>query len=445
MTIPARRLLAYAGPGVPIAAMGLPLVVFLPPYYATELGFDLALVGLVFGLVRALDTAFDPLVGHWADNTRTRFGRFKPWIAGGGLLLMASVGAVFFPPEGIGISWLIVGLLFLYCGYSLANVPHVSWGATLSNDYHERSRVYSYWQGGHILGLVLVLALPAILSGVMGADAPPAVHGMGAFILIAIPITIVAALVLVPRTNASLERQRFGWSDFRRMVQDPGLRLLLIADVSVNLAAGATGTLFRFFAEDARGFTVEVASLGLLFYFVSGLLALPLWLKIAKRIGKAKAGAYAALYGAVAHIIAAFMFDADNLLISVIAIMFAGLAYAAPGFLLRAMLADLSEVERAAGRPDRVGLYNAALTTAQKVGYVIPVAVLFPILSLAGFDPGVAGGNSPEAIRALELIWLIASPILLLPAIILQFRYRADQERHISGRAAARDQGGSRP
>ena len=113
MRQPAARLLAYAGPGIPIAAMGLPLVAFLPPYYAGELGLNLAAVGLVFFLVRALDVPFDPLVGHWADNTRTRLGRFKPWLIGGGLAAFVATALVFFPPDGVGTAFLFLTLLVM--------------------------------------------------------------------------------------------------------------------------------------------------------------------------------------------------------------------------------------------------------------------------------------------------------------------------------------------
>ncbi|MGB7406097.1 MAG: MFS transporter [Pacificimonas sp.] len=430
MRIPTSRLIAYAGPGVPMAAMGLPLVVFVPAFYAGEIGLDLALVGLIFGLVRTIDTAFDLIVGNWADNTRTRFGRFKPWLVGGGLIATASTVAVFYPPQNATIFWLFFGLIGLYAGQSMVNVPHTSWGATLTEDYHERSRVYTFWQGGHLVGLILVLMLPAILDLVMGDAAPRAVHAMGFFILASLVLTIPAACALVPRTNSQLTTARIRWADVKRLLADPHLRLILVADISVNLAAGSLGTLFRFFAENARGFDDSLSSLGLLIFFLTGLLALPLWLRLAKRIGKAKASAFATLWTAVAHVIAFFLYDPDDLWISTFALMISGFSYAAPNLLLRAMLADHADDEKARGGTDRVGLLNAVLTTAMKVGYVIPVATLLPLLDFFGFDPSPDSVSSPASILALEWVWLLSLPVFMLPAIWLQFRFKADQARH---------------
>ena len=73
-------LLAYAFPSLPLAGLGLPLVVHLPTYYAREIGLPLAAVGSAFLMVRLIDVVFDPLIGWGMDRTRTRLGRFRPWL-----------------------------------------------------------------------------------------------------------------------------------------------------------------------------------------------------------------------------------------------------------------------------------------------------------------------------------------------------------------------------
>ncbi|HEX7775945.1 MAG TPA: MFS transporter, partial [Parvibaculum sp.] len=76
----ARRLLAYAGPSIPIAALGLPLAVYLPPFYAGSMGLGLAAVGTVFMLARLWDVAIDPLLGILSDRIITRWGRRRLWV-----------------------------------------------------------------------------------------------------------------------------------------------------------------------------------------------------------------------------------------------------------------------------------------------------------------------------------------------------------------------------
>ena len=81
-------LLAFATLSAPLSMLMLQLIVYLPPFYAAELGLDLAQVGLVFFAARAWDAIIDPLIGNLSDRTRTRWGRRKPWIVIGTPALM---------------------------------------------------------------------------------------------------------------------------------------------------------------------------------------------------------------------------------------------------------------------------------------------------------------------------------------------------------------------
>jgi GPH family glycoside/pentoside/hexuronide:cation symporter len=70
------KMFAYVSPSLAIAALGLPLVVHLPPLYASkEIGIDLALTGAIFGTLRFIDVLIDPLMGYFSDRWRTRWGR----------------------------------------------------------------------------------------------------------------------------------------------------------------------------------------------------------------------------------------------------------------------------------------------------------------------------------------------------------------------------------
>ena len=68
----------------------LQLVVYVPPFYAAEIGLDIAAIGFVFFLARGWDAVIDPLVGNLSDGTRSRWGRRKPWMAIGTPIAHAS-------------------------------------------------------------------------------------------------------------------------------------------------------------------------------------------------------------------------------------------------------------------------------------------------------------------------------------------------------------------
>ncbi len=111
---PARRsnatLAAFAGPCLPLAAFGVALPVTLPEYYATHVGIEIGLVGVVFMAVRLIDIFFDPMIGAAMDRTRTRFGRYRPWMAASTPVLMLAALMVFVMVKpGAGPIWSRVG------------------------------------------------------------------------------------------------------------------------------------------------------------------------------------------------------------------------------------------------------------------------------------------------------------------------------------------------
>ena len=66
--------------------------------------------------------------------------------------------------EEAGLVWLFCGLFAIYFGFTLIDLPYVSWGAEMSNDYDERSRVAA-WRGGFgSVGTLVALSIPLILQ-----------------------------------------------------------------------------------------------------------------------------------------------------------------------------------------------------------------------------------------------------------------------------------------
>ena len=131
-----RVLASYSGISIPMAAMGMPIAVYLPQFYAEGMGLDLITVGMVFTLARVWDVITDPMMGLAIDRFDTRWGRRKHWIAISTPILMLSVWMVFMP-ERENVSGLYLGfcMIMLYVGYTMMAIAHQSWGAELAVSY----------------------------------------------------------------------------------------------------------------------------------------------------------------------------------------------------------------------------------------------------------------------------------------------------------------------
>jgi GPH family glycoside/pentoside/hexuronide:cation symporter len=109
------------------------------------LGMNPALVGLLGALPRLTDAFTDPLMGYISDNTRTRWGRRRPFIFGG-VIAAGLIFAILWQlpaarSETFYFVWFLVGSIIFYMGYTVFATPWVALGYELTPDYHERTRL----------------------------------------------------------------------------------------------------------------------------------------------------------------------------------------------------------------------------------------------------------------------------------------------------------------
>ncbi|WP_374653883.1 MFS transporter [Phenylobacterium sp.] len=434
--LPAWRLAVFAALAIPLAGAGLPLAVYLPPYYAQDLGLGLGLVGLIFMLSRVWDAITDPLVGVLSDRTRSRFGRRKPWIAAGAPLFVIATAAIFAPHLfGMkpGAIWLSVWLVIFYIGWTMIQIPVSAWAGQLAAQYHERSRVQTYFQVATAAGLLLVLILPAALdqlgaSAGRPADAEMKVAVMGGFILVTFVPAILGALLLVHEPPAPPPHpQQTGFRrDLALAARDPLLLKVLTSDFAVTLGQLIRSSLFVFFVSAYVGRPDLAAGLFLL-QFVFGVFAGPIWLRIGYRLGKHRA----AVVGELAQV-------AINLgLLAVtpgaLPLLFAltvaqGLAQGSGNLMLRAMVADVADKQRLETGVDRTGLLFSIFSLTGKAATAVAVGVALPLVGLLGFKPGAI--NTPESLLALKLVFALGPAVAHLASAWLISGFSLDETRH---------------
>jgi Na+/melibiose symporter-like transporter len=443
MRLQFNKLIAWAAPCLPIAAVGLPMVVYLPPYYAGTLGLPLATVGFLFLLVRFIDVPIDLFIGTLIDNTRSRFGRFRPWLVAGSLIMSVGVWGLFFAEPGVSAPVTFAWLLLLYLGWSAMYLAQTSWGATLSEDYAERARIFGWWTAMNIVGTLLMLIIPPVVArAIPGEGEAPGIHAMGWFVIALLPTTAILAAVITGHTGRPITTPHVRWRDVTAIVKDRRMARLLIADALVNMAPGVTGALFLFFFTRVGLYSPAEASTLLLFYFAGGLLAAGLWTRFAQSRGKHIALTAAAAWYAVTQF-GVVVLPPNSYAIAAVAMFIAGVPAAAPAFLLRAMLADLTDAQRldSASSTDTTGTAYAVLTVTQKLAYGVPVGLTYPVLGAIGFNAAPGAANSDSALLGLTLLFTIPPAILAVGAGIAAWGWPITATEHARVRAAldARD------
>ncbi|MEI6438549.1 MAG: MFS transporter [Candidatus Omnitrophota bacterium] len=112
------------------------------------LGVNPALVGWIGAIPRFLDAFSDPLIGYSSDNTRTRWGRRKPWILFGALGSGLLLALMFQLHKGHGqyfYFWWVLGFQCLFVlAFACYSIPWLALGYEMTPDYHERTRLQAY-------------------------------------------------------------------------------------------------------------------------------------------------------------------------------------------------------------------------------------------------------------------------------------------------------------
>lgn len=422
-----QSLLAYSGPAISMRILLLQLVVYVPPFYAAEIGLDIAAIGFVFFLARGWDAVIDPLVGNLSDRTRSRWGRRKPWMAVGTPVLIAALWFFCQPPEGVGLTYLAVSALLFYIALTAVDIPYMAWGSELSRDYAERTRIIGFREAGGMFGTVLGMALPLVFLAGKDPSLRDILFVFVVAVTVLLPITVIWNLWQTPQgafVDEGRVSLRQALSDVKR--NRPYIRLLA-GVFSFWLAGGVFNALVLFVVEH----TLELPNSAFLWFvfaqYAAGIVMLPLAVKLGNRIGKHRA----LIFGSVTFMGLApcFLLLAPGsfelaLLVFVVMGMVTSFIWVMPP----ALVADAVEFGMMRGGADDAAIYMSLYYFTQKMAMAAGVGIALPLAGLMGFDPTVK--NTVDALSGLNLTGLVLPILIAIPGALLLFHYPIDERRH---------------
>jgi Na+/melibiose symporter-like transporter len=417
-------LAAYAAPALALAALNIPFFVFVPPFYAAERGLSLASIGTVLLLVRLADAVCDPIIGWVSDRAPSRFGRRKPWLAIFLIPSLIAIWHVFDPPIAVTIIYLGVWSLVLSLCWTAMILPYVAWGAEMSGDYSQRTRIVAWREVGLLLGTLVATALPALMP-------QTALIGLMLFALLAMPLTIIPALMVVPERPA-LSVEQLDWRhSLAAIIKNGPFKRLILAFLINGVANALPATLVVLFVErrlDAPGLQGAV----LFTYFAAGIVGVPIWARLADRIGKHRAWAAAMIWSGAIFSLTAFLGPGDVAWFFVIAAL-SGLGLGGDLSLPPSMQADVVDLDTEATGEQRTGLYFAIWGFATKLSTALSVGIAYPLLDLAGYS--MTGDDRQTGLWVLVSLYALAPVGLKAIAVAIIWHYPVDRMMQAQARA----------
>ncbi len=386
--VPARIVVAYSLPSLGLGAMVGMVLTYYMKFAADVLLVAPGLVGALFGAARLWDAFSDPIAGQWSDRTDHRLGRRRPWLLASALLLPLGFFALWAPPAQLG-----AGALAVWCGacvfllhtlLTIFGVPHRALGAELSEDSHERTRVFAGSSCAAHVGGVAAIACVGWIE--RAADPRAAVVPIVATVAVATGILIAAGAWQTPEPTHHRGR---GGASLRGALRDLGgdrfARAILGARFAQEIALGSTLALLPFASDyilKTPGWTA--------FYLASAvsglLLAIPVWVRLSRRLGKVACWRLSVTLTLVVH--AAFFVasegDAPWLLLG---IFFAGASAACSGVVAPSLLADVVDGDEARTGERKEGVFFAAWTFVEKSAIGVKFLLIGALLQATGFEP----------------------------------------------------------
>ncbi len=428
------KLALFGLPEYAVYLASIPVGLYLPYVYSKDFGLSLSEVGVIIGMARLSDVITDPLIGYLSDRTRGRFGRRKPWIAVGTVIMTVSAFMLFNPTPPITSGYLLLWAVLLWFGWTMVNIPYYAWGAELSDDYNERSRITGWRQFFAFLGNISVLAIPVLSGKITGYGNLPS-EGLaiiGGMALIVLPVLVAITLMGVEESDRYGSARSPLWTNARGMFTDRSFMILFFAFLLMQLGTGWGSALFMLFAAFVVGAEEHTQAI-LLGYYGANIIALPLWIAAATRFGKKETW----MAGGVLFVFVTPLFlllgNGDLWWFFAVLALY-GIAGGNFGALSMSMKADVIELAALRSGENVAGSYIAVWSFGQKLMVALAPAVALPILDALGFDP--TAQNSLLATDRLAYLYVFPPWLFYALAVVVLWRYPITQAHLAAERAS---------
>ena len=427
-------------------------------FYNRILQVPAAAVSFAILVALLIDAFWDPIVGQWSDNTRTRLGRRHPFIYAAILPASVAMALVFMPPaqqsDQVIFVYLLATLIFARMLESLIEIPMASLLPELSHNYDERTSLASWrYVFLSVIGRVVatVLAYGIFLRGTKAHPfgqlnyagyAPLAIT----VAVISLVVTLISALStqrFVPYLHQP-PRARAGISEMARTFMtaagNRNFLALALSGLIFGIAIGITGGLMLYFRTDYWGLP-SAALLQLSLWAIPGglvgVILAPFW---SKAMGK-KRGCLIVFFASIfsttvpigLRLLGVMPPNSSPWVLRILIIDEAATGFLATlGFVIvTSMLADVTEAVQVKTGRRQEGVLFAADSLLRKITTAFAAVIPGLLLTYIRYPTGAAPGEvDPAILRHMAIIYLPLVTALYLCSTSMLFVYRIDRKQH---------------
>jgi len=431
--------LSFTALNFPTSAAGMPMFIFILPFYADDLGLGLSLVGILFFLGRFTDILTDPVMGVLIDKFPSKWGKHKLWIFLSAPVFMVATYLIFLPSTIQPTGLYFFGSLFLiYSAFTLSSITQLSWASFLAPDYDDRTKLLTLRELMSLLGMFSVIAIPAFVE-INDPSLQAKVNAIGIFILLVIPLITLNALRNVPDSVQSASREKLTnpFKDFKGLFSNKMLNKIVAAAVLIAFCMSLNGALYLIWMEVVIELP-EYSSRLMLAYYIISVLGLSIWRYLGIKTSKHLAAGISCIYAIVVLTIGFIGYwfikdlaDFPKLIAVGSFIILYGFAFSGPLPLINAIVADISDKLNLEVGENISGTVFSYLTTLTKVGFALAAVIPYLVLEMFwGFDISIGIENSNSSKMAIFYIYTFVPIVSYSIAAYLLFSHSLSREEH---------------
>lgn len=432
--VPAGRKMAYALPAFALAVVGIPVYVYIPKFYTDTVGVSISVLGSLILLIRIFDALTDPAIGFFSDRTPSRFGRRRPYMAVGSILLAAAILFLFNPIHGsvaFQTAWFGGWFFLLFLFWTVAAVPYESLGPELSFDYNERTSLFAVRDGMLIAGTLLAASSPALVTAVFGLESTPEGEREKFFwisILFAPMVIIFTWWCILAIREREFRLPLSGHNPvraIRQLVSNRPFMILLLSYTIAAFGSNLPATLILYYVEYVL--RSSNADLFLLIYFATGILLLPGWVVLARKIGKKTTWISAMLINTGSFIGVFFLGPGDEWQYGVL-VALSGVGFGATVAIPSAMQADVIDYDELATGRRQEGHYIGVWSISKKLAAALGVGIGLAVLGASGYEPNSI--QTEQVQFTLKVLYAMIPSICNVVALLIALYYPINSRVH---------------
>lgn len=435
------------------------------PFYNMILGVPTGIMGLAVMIPRIWDAITDPVMGSISDNYRSKYGRRRPFILLGAILMALTFTSIWMVPadwsHNAKAAWFVVTNLLFYTSFTIFSVPYVSMTYEMSPDYDERTAIQgfvTFWfKTGELLYQSVIPLATMLVTYKFATDKQQGITfvtalygGLGMGVMGSLPAIFGRERYYelnVKEMDKKKDKDSF-WKTITIALKNKAF-VLLCSFTILTMFAGMFASTVDYYLlvyYMCEGNLADGASWKLVVtigYAIMGFAGIPIIVILCKKATKLRALQFVYCLMILNAVLRWFIYQPGNQWLIWLDPLTGGLFWIGVATVMQAMIADVCDDDELNSGSRREGMFSALFQWATKLSIALSFACAGFVLQFVGFDQALGAEQAAETFQSMRLSMCLGAGIPALICLIMMMYYPLTKAKSEENRKKLEERRGS--